>query len=58
MCFGVPIAGYTWGLLFGLVIILWGASQLFGLDFNFWAIFAVAFGLIILWGALQRTSRT
>jgi hypothetical protein len=53
MCFGVPIAGYTWGIVFGLVIVLWGVSELLGFNFNFWAIFAVAFGLILLYNALQ-----
>ncbi len=57
MCFGVPMAGYTWGLIFGIVIVLWGVSELLGFSFDFWAIFAVAFGLILLYNALQMTSR-
>lgn len=56
MCFGVPVGGYTWALLFGLVIVLWGASQLVGFNLEFWPIFAVVFGLIILVTALRRTS--
>jgi len=52
------MAGYTWGLIFGLVIVLWGISELLGFSFNFWAIFAVAFGLILLYNALQMTSRS
>jgi hypothetical protein len=58
LCFGVPMAGHTWGLIFGLVIVLWGISELLGFSFNFWAIFAVAFGLILLYNALQMTSRS
>lgn len=54
LCFGVPMADYTWGLIIGAVIVLWGISELVGFDFNFWAIFAVAFGLLIVWNALNR----
>jgi hypothetical protein len=54
MCFGVPMSGYVWGLLLGIIIVAWGASQLLRLDFDFWAIFAVAFGGLILWHALRR----
>ena len=55
MCFGVPVAGYTWGLVFGLIIILWGASQLLDFNFEFWPLFVIAFGLIILYNALKKT---
>lgn len=57
MCFGVPIAGYTWGLLIGLVIVFWGVTELAGIDFNIMAIFAVAFGLLILWNVFRARSR-
>ena len=55
MCFGVPVAGYTWGLVFGFIIILWGASQLLDFNFEFWPLFVIAFGLIILYNALKKT---
>lgn len=54
-CFGVPMAGYTWGLLIGLVIVIWGASELLNLNFEFFAVFAVIFGALILWNALKKT---
>lgn len=57
MCFGVPMAGYTWGLLIGLVIVLWGASELLGIGFNIAALFAVAFGLLILWNVFRTRGR-
>ena len=44
-----------WGIIFGLIIIFWGLSQLMGLHFNFFAITAIAIGAIILIGALRRT---
>jgi len=56
LCFGVPISRQVWGILFGLIIILWGLSEVVGLHFNFWALVAIFFGAIILTGALRRGS--
>jgi len=56
MCFGVPISGQIWGIIIGLIIILWGWSLMMGMRFNLFAIFAVIFGVIILMGALRRAS--
>ena len=56
MCFGVPVGARIMVLLFGLIIVVWGASQLVGLDFDFWPLVAVAFGIVILVSALRRTS--
>lgn len=58
MCFDIPVSGQVWGIIFGLIIILWGLSELIGLRFNFWALVAIVFGIIILMGALRgRTLR-
>jgi hypothetical protein len=56
MCFGVPVGTRIWVLLFGLIIVVWGVSQLVGLDFDFWPLVAVVFGLVILVSALRRSS--
>jgi len=53
MCFGVPMRGQVWGIIFGLIIVLWGLSYLIGLRFNIFAIIAIVFGIIILMGALR-----
>lgn len=53
MCFGVPVSGQIWGIIFGLVILLWGLSKLVGIHFNILAPIAIVFGLIILMGALR-----
>jgi len=53
MCFGVPVSGQVWGIIFGLLIILWGLSEFMGVDINFFALVAIVFGLIILVGALR-----
>ncbi|MFQ6053895.1 MAG: zinc-ribbon domain-containing protein [Candidatus Bathyarchaeia archaeon] len=58
MCFGVPIDRRVWGLIFGLIIVLWGVSEFVDFRFNFWPIVAIVFGLIIVAGALrERTPR-
>ena len=57
LCFGVPVSTRIWVLLFGIVIVVWGVSQLVGLDFEFWPLVAVVFGLVILVTALRRPSR-
>jgi len=57
MCFGVPVSGRIWGVVFGLVIVLWGLSDLMGRRLNFFAILAIVFGFAILSGALKGSSR-
>jgi len=57
MCFGVPIRGQVWGILFGLIIVLWGLSTLMNWRINFFALIAIALGLVILVGALRMSSR-
>jgi type IV secretory pathway VirB2 component (pilin) len=56
MCFGVPVGGHVWGIIIGLIIILWGMSHFVGFRFNFMAIMAVVFGVIILLGAFRGAS--
>lgn len=53
MCFGVPISGHIWGLILGAIIVIWGLSELMGRHINFFALVAIAIGLIILAGALR-----
>jgi hypothetical protein len=56
MCFGVPMSGSLWGLLIGAVIVLWGLTELVGLNINVAAIVAVGFGAIIVINALRKSS--
>lgn len=59
-CFGLPHGGAIVGLLIGIIIILWGLSQLPGLlpaDFEFWPWIIVVFGCLIIAGALYGFSR-
>lgn len=59
-CFGLPHGGAIVGLFIGVIIILWGLSQLPGLlpiDFNFWPWIIIVFGGLIIAGALYGFSQ-
>jgi len=43
------------GIFFGLMIVLWGISQIMNIDVNLFAIVAVVFGLYIVWNALKKS---
>jgi hypothetical protein len=56
-CFGLPRGGAIFGLFIGIVIILWGLTQIPGLlpeDFNFGWLVIIAFGLLIIAGAIYK----
>lgn len=58
-CFGLPNGGIIAGLIFGLIIILFGVSSLLGIDFGsyFWPFIIIIFGILIFVGALYRYTR-
>jgi hypothetical protein len=59
-CFGLPHGGAIFGLFIGMVIILWGITQIPGLlpeDFNFGWLVIIAFGLLIIAGAIYKLAR-
>ena len=59
-CFGLPRGGAIFGLFIGIVIILWGLTQIPGLlpeDFNFGWLVIIAFGLLIIAGAIYKLAR-
>ncbi len=59
-CFGLPHGGAIAGLIIGILIILWGLSQvtmIFPEDFQFWWLIIIIFGVLIIAGSLYRFSR-
>ena len=58
-CFGLPHGGIIAGLIFGLIIILFGVSSLLNIDFGdyFWPFIIIIFGLLMFVGALYRYTR-
>ena len=58
-CFGLPHGGLAFGLVIGIIIILFGILSLAGIEFwrSFWAIIIISFGVLILGGALYTLTR-
>lgn len=56
-CFGLPHGGTIWGIIFGLIIILWGLRELLGLRIDFGPFMIIIIGVLILGGAIYRYTR-
>jgi len=58
-CFGLPHGGILVGLIIGLIIILWGFSNLLEIDFGtyLWPFIIIIFGTLIVAGALYKYTR-
>jgi hypothetical protein len=56
-CFGLPNGNSILGVLFGLAIILWGASQVMGWDLDLGPYAIIVFGLLIVAGVLYKQSQ-
>lgn len=56
-CFGIPISGQIWGIIFGCVIVLWGLIELTGRSINIFALVAIFIGLVILISILRGRSK-
>lgn len=58
-CFGLPYGGAIVGILFGIMIVIFGISWL--LDIDIWAnigpIMAIMFGILIVAGAIYGLTR-
>jgi hypothetical protein len=57
LCFGTPLRGQIWGILFGAILLIWGITELIGLDINLWALVIIGFGVIIVLKYLQKPLR-
>lgn len=60
MCFGHRRGGF-WGIIFGVIIVIFGISvllqQLYGINVQFWPLLLVLIGIIIIVGAIGRRRR-
>ncbi|MFB0504502.1 MAG: hypothetical protein ACETWE_11760 [Candidatus Bathyarchaeia archaeon] len=56
-CFGLPNSGAIAGIVFGILIIMWGLSTLFGWEINIMAFIVIIFGALIVAGAIYRLTR-
>lgn len=59
-CFGLPNGSIIVGIIIGIMIILWGLTQVPGLlpeNFELWWLILITFGILIIAGSLYRLSR-
>ena len=56
-CFGLPNSRAIAGIVFGILIILWGFSLFFGWELNIMAFIALIFGTLIVAGAIYKLTR-
>jgi len=57
ICFGVPMRRNLMGLLFGFFIVLWGVTELIGLNLNLWALALICFGVLLILNVLKKPIR-
>lgn len=56
-CFGLPRGGAIFGLFIGIIIIIWGLSQLLDIKIDLWPFIVVIFGILVIAGAIYGFSR-
>ena len=56
-CFGLPHGGIIFGLVIGIIIILFGVTSFSGIDLEFWPLIIIIFGLLIFGGAIYTITR-
>jgi hypothetical protein len=56
-CFGLPHGGAIAGIIFGIIIILWGLREFFDWRVDFGPFFVIIIGLLIVAGAIYGITR-
>lgn len=56
-CFGLPNGGAIGGIVLGIMILLWGLTTMLNIEFNFWFIVLIIFGILMITGALYKITR-
>lgn len=56
-CFGLPHGSSVFWLIIGVIIIIWGISELFGIKVEWWPALIVIFGILVVAGAIYGLSR-
>ena len=58
-CFGLPHGGAIAGIVFGIIILIWGFSLLTGIDLweNIFFIIVIIFGALIVAGSIYTITR-
>ena len=54
-CFGLPHGGIIAGIIIGVLIIIFGITMMFGIDFGqYWYVIIIIFGILLVAGAIYR----
>jgi hypothetical protein len=56
-CFGLPNSKAIAGIVFGILIIIWGLSVLLGWELNVMALLVVLFGVLIVSGTIYTLTK-
>ncbi|HUU88531.1 MAG TPA: hypothetical protein VMX17_12370, partial [Candidatus Glassbacteria bacterium] len=54
---GLPNGGAIGGIVLGIMILLWGLTTMLNIEFNFWYIVLIIFGILMIAGALYKITR-
>lgn len=57
ICFGVPVQRNLLGLLFGFFIVLWGVTELIGINIDLWALALICLGVLLILNVLKKPAR-
>jgi hypothetical protein len=57
-CFGLPKSGAIAGIVFGILIVIWGLSVLFEWEVNIMAVLVVLFGVLVVSGTIYKMTRS
>lgn len=56
-CFGLPHGGAIFALFIGIIIILWGISQVFDIELPLWGYIVIIFGILVVAGGIYGLTR-
>ena len=57
ICFGVPVQRNLLELLFGFFIVLWGVTELIGINIDLWALALICLGVLLILNVLKKPAR-
>jgi hypothetical protein len=56
-CFGLPNGGAIFGLFIGAIIIIWGLTEVLGLQIDIWNYAIIVIGILIVVGAIYGLTK-
>lgn len=56
-CFGLPHGSSIFALFIGLIIIIWGITQVLKIEIDWWPFIVILFGILVIAGAVYGLAR-